>query len=111
MTNERYCAFCGIDLSKLEGFMVCLNHEDVIVIFRDHEYDLIMGKYEITFDLKEKNMTLYLHECDEGNCELSPKYDYFSYGTEIMKVDFNKMIKPEEFCKTLNKLKKMIPFS
>lgn len=106
-----HCKFCGLYICQIEGNDVCLNHEDAIVIFRGQVYDLVRDEYEITVNLEKMNMTLYTHNNDEENCELSPMYDYFAYGTEIMTVDINKEIKPEEFCKTLIRLKKMIPFS
>lgn len=104
------CRFCGTSVSKIENNDVCLNHQNVILIFRNLIYDLVRDEYEISVDTVKMTMTLYIHNNDEG-CELSPMYDYFAYGKEIMTVNIDKIIKPEEFCKTLNRLKKLTPFS
>lgn len=111
--DSKYCAFCGMEVSLVDDHSVCLNHDDILILFRDDEYDMIMDEYEISVNHKNKEMTLSIHEHEYENesCDISPVYDYFSYGRQVMKVDIDKLITPEEFCATLKRLKKMIPFS
>lgn len=111
--NPKICPFCSMETSFVEEYTLCNNHNGIFVIFRYSisEYDLALDQYEITYDFKRMKLQLFKHNYFEGGCEICFEYDYFSYGEKILEIDFYKWIKPEEFHKTLDRLKKMVVFS